>query len=230
MADPLVITARQLFDPPRGSDPWPGHRVLVGRACRELRPRACRRMLVAYYRDPLAWLGVLVALLILAYAGGAVMFVLHAEVLGELGPAISPMAHWGLDSTLGFVGLAPLLLLVVPLAAWAVTPGDPEPGVPVLPCAVVGGTLFGLATAPAPIVHDLLVGRGTWLADRVTALLSPDTPQLVAHVHGDGDGIPQALSIGLQVAVGIPTYILLLWVAFAVGRALTRRRWVVRPA
>jgi hypothetical protein len=224
MADRPTITARQLFRPLSVPDPWAG-RALVDQAYRHLRPRACLRMLLAYYREPLAWFGALMTLAIVAYAGGAVMFVLHAEILGEQGPAISPLEHYALDSTLGFVGLAPLVAVVVPLTAWLVTAG---PGtVRTTPYAVVGGLLFGLATGPAPIAHDLLVGRGTWLADRVTTLLSPNAPHLVAHVHGDG--VSQTLSIGAQIAVGVPTYGLLLLAAVAVSRELTRRRWALAP-
>jgi hypothetical protein len=225
MADRPTITARQLFRPLAVPDPWAG-RALIGRAYRHLRPRACLRMLLAYYREPLGWFGTLMTLAVVAYAGGAVMFVLHAEILGEQGPAISPLEHYALDSTLGFVGLAPLVAVVVPLAAWLVTSGSGT--VRTGPYAVVGGLLFGLATGPAPIAHDLLVGRGTWLADRVTALLSPSAPHLIAHVHGDG--VPQALSIGLQIAVGVPAYGLLLLAAVAGARGLTRRRWVLAPS
>jgi hypothetical protein len=184
-------------------------------------------MLRDFYRDPLAWFGGLVSLLVVAYAGGAVMFVLHAVILGELGPAISPVAHWALDSTLGFVGLAPVVAVIVPVAAWLVrTEADGE-AVPALPYAAVGGTLFGLATAPAPIVHDLLVGRGTWLANRVTEVL--DGPVGIGH-HVHGDSVPQALSIALQVAVGIPTYVLLLWLALRLVHTAVQQQEALRQA
>ena len=80
-----MITAREVFDLTTACPPV---RMLAARAGRELRPGACLRMLRAYYRDPLAWWGALVSLLVLAYAGGAVMFLLHAVILGEQGPAI----------------------------------------------------------------------------------------------------------------------------------------------
>lgn len=221
MGAKLLITARQTFDPivdPTASECRAGPLAL--RACRELRPVACGRMLVEFYRDPMAWFGVFVSTLILAYAGGAVMFILHAVVLGEQGPAISPVAHWVLDSTLGFVGLGPAVALIVPLAGWLTTPGV---GVGVRPgaFAAVGGVLFTLATAPGPIAHDLLVGRGTYLANRVTVLLGGTA---VHAGHASGDGVPQALSIGLQVAVGVPTYVLLVWLALRTVRAVIRHR------
>jgi hypothetical protein len=216
-----VITAREVFHP---STTCPPVRLLAGRAWRELRPGPCLRMLRTYYRDPLAWWGALVSLLVLAYAGGAAMFMLHAEILGEQGPAIAPVEHWVLDSTLGFVGLAPVVAVIVPLAAWIVR-GDP--GVPTLPCALVGGTLFGLALAPAPIAHDLLVGRGTWLANHVTVLLGGVPAH---HVHGTGDEVPQTLSIALQVLVGVPTYIFLLWMALRLVQASLRHRQALHHA
>ena len=216
-----MITAREVFNPAAMCPPT---RTLALRACREVRPRACLRMLLQYYREPLAWWGALVSLVVIAYAGGAVMFILHAVILGELGPAIAPVEHWALDSTLGFVGLAPLVAVIVPFAAWIVRT---DPGVPTLPAALVGGTLFGLAVAPAPIAHDLLVGRGTYLANRVTELLG-GTP--VHHLHGTGDGVPQSLSIALQVLVGVPTYVLLLWAALHLVQASLRHRQALQHA
>jgi hypothetical protein len=234
VATRLVITARQVFRAPVARRPSVPRRfsarafaVRARQAGRHLRPAACLAMLRDFYRDPLAWFGGLVSLLVLAYAGGAVMFVLHAVLLGELGPAISPAAHWVLDSTLGFVGLAPVAAVVVPVAAWLVHAEADGEAVPTLPCAAVGGTLFGLATAPAPIVHDLLVGRGTWLANRVTEALGGPVA-LGYHVHGDR--VPQALSIALQVAVGIPTYVLLLWLALHLVHTAVHQYDMLRQA
>jgi len=220
-----VITARQLFNPSVPT-PRPQARAIALRACREVRPGMCLRLLLSYYRDPLAWYGALVSLLVLAYAGGAVMFVLHAEILGELGPAIDPVEHWALDSTLGFVGLAPVVAVIVPLAAWAVRHPE-DASVATLPCAIVGGTAFGLALAPAPIAHDLLVGRGTWLANHVTELFGGTA---APHVHGTGDTVPQSLSIAMQVLVGIPAYTLLLWVALYLVQASLRHRTALQHA
>jgi hypothetical protein len=226
----LVISARQTFDPVIDPVRVPGPgvaRTLAGRVRRELRPVPCVRMLLSFYRDPLAWFGLVVSLAILAYAGGAVMFILHAEVLGEQGPAIPAGAHWLLDSTLGFIGLAPAVALILPLASWAATPA-PGDGVRPAAFAAVGGVMFAFATGPGPIAHDLLVGRGTWLANQVTGWISGTAP-LAAHVHG-GDGVSQALSIGLQVAVGVPTYTLLVWASLAAVRGLLRQRRALQRA
>jgi hypothetical protein len=203
------LTARQVFDPaatPTGG-PFP------------IRPRTLVRFYVRYYRAPLAWFGLFVTLVVMAYGGGAVMFTLHAVVLGEVGPAISPMSHWALDSTLGFVGFAPVVALVVPLAAWAAI--RVAGAVRTLPFALVGGVLFAFAAAPGPIAHDLVVGRGTWLADRVTSVLGGDT---TAVVHAHGDSVSQTLSIGSQLAVGVPTYILLMSASLILVRAALRHR------
>src|SRR2546427_9303862 len=115
MSNKMRISAQHAFDPEsvirqlRAEHEPNG---LFVRARRELRPVAYGRMVMEFYRDPLAWFGLFVSVLILAYGGGAVMFVLHAVVLGELGPAINPVSHWILDSTLGFIGLAPAAALI----------------------------------------------------------------------------------------------------------------------
>jgi hypothetical protein len=91
--------------------------------------------------------------------------------------------------------------VIIPIAVWASTVGD---RVSSIAYAMVGGVLFGLATAPGPILHDALVGRGTWVANHVTMLIgnagAPTTP---------GTDIPHITSICWQVAVGTPTYMLL---------------------
>jgi hypothetical protein len=219
MSGRIAITARELYDPPR--PPYPRHAQPEVLAWRSLRPRSYLRMLRDFYRDPLSWVGLLVTMLILGYAGGAVLFYLHAVVLGELGPAINPYQHWALDSTLGFVGLTPLAAAILPGAAWAASSsGRLRHGT----YAVLGGVLFAFAVAPGPIAHDLLVGRGTWLANRVTEWLgSPNATGMVGMNMGEtGDGVSQFASIGAQVIVGIPTYIALVWLTLATMRGLVR--------
>jgi hypothetical protein len=228
MAAKLLITAQQAFDPAsvrlaERADHRPNG--LFQRARQELRPLAYCRMLVDFYRDPLAWFALLVSMLILAYAGGAVMFILHAVVLGELGPAIPPVTHWALDSTLGFIGLAPIVALILPIAAWAACP-DGEAVRPAV-FAGVGGVLFALGTGPGPIAHDLLVGRGTWLANRVTEVLGGDAT--AAHAQ-HFEPVAESVSIGLQVLVGVPTYIVLVWLSLRAIRAVTATRQATREA
>jgi hypothetical protein len=222
----LLITARHAFDPAsvrRVGRAEQRPNGLFQRARRDLRPASYCRLVVSFYRDPLAWFGLLVSMAVLAYLGGAVMFILHALVLGELGPAISPVTHWALDSTLGFIGLAPIVALILPLAAWAACPdgGAVRPAM----FAGVGGVLFALGTGPGPIAHDLLVGRGTWLANRVTEVLGgAATTEPAQHIQPASE----ALSIGLQVLVGVPTYVVLVWLALRVIRAVTRTRQASR--
>jgi hypothetical protein len=207
------LTAHHVFAPAGtpAAEPFP------------VRPRALIRFYVDYYRTPMAWFGLFVTLLIVAYAGGAIMFTLHSVVLGELGPAISPVEHWALDSTLGFVGLGPVVALIVPLAATGAVrlTGTVRPR----HYALIGGILFALAATPGPIAHDLLVGRGTFLANKVTALLGG--PLVAAHVHGDS--IPQSVSMGAQLIVGVPSYILLMWASLTLVRALTLPRRAPAP-
>src|SRR5437763_14280276 len=102
-----VITARQLFNPSVPT-PRPQARAIALRACREVRPGLCLRLLLSYYRDPLAWYGALASLLVLAYAGGAAMLVLHAEILGQLGRATDPRPTRAPAATRGLVGRRPV--------------------------------------------------------------------------------------------------------------------------
>jgi hypothetical protein len=183
----------------------------------DIGPRALWQLMRGYYRDRLAWVALLVFSVLLAYGGGAVMFWFHAIYLGEGGPAISPWLHWLLDSTAGFVGLTPALAIIMPLAA------SVSARLTVLRAAHSGrfvlliGTLFAFVTAPGPIVHNAFVGRGTWVATHVTALLGNGRPLTASH-H-----IPPIVDISGQVAVGLPTYIAMAAVALLAVRALSRR-------
>jgi len=201
-------TARRTFTPGRPAAPAPLPPPLW-----PLRPRTYLRFLLDFYRDPVAWIGVAVSALILVYAGGAVMFFLHSVYLGEGGPAIHPAAHWALDSTAGLIGLTPAVALVVPLAAWVATRADGwfRPEV----YAVVAGAMFAVATAPGPPMHDLLVGRGTWVADHVTALVGSSGVPAAPPVD-----IPAVESIAWQVGVGLPTYAILVWLSLVLARGL----------
>jgi hypothetical protein len=212
MSTDFAITARGMFD-----SSVPGNEDSVA-TWRDLRVRSYLRLLREFYRDPLAWVGLFVAMLALGYLGGAVMFVLHAEVLGELGPAINPVQHWILDSTLGFVGLAPVAAFILPAAACVATScGRLRAGL----YATVGGVLFAFATAPGPFAHDMLVGRGTWLANHVALWLNSGTS--MAGMPGmKGDNVSAVVSVGSQVMVGIPTYIFLVWLSLIATRAVLR--------
>jgi hypothetical protein len=171
-----------------------------------------------FYAQHRGWRGLLVASLILTYVGGAVMFWYHAIYLGEGGPAISPWHHWLLDSTAGFVGLTPAIALILPFAHRAATTApDGTPGTTIHPArfAVVGGTLLAFVTAPAPLVHDEFIGRGTWLAGQVT--------DLFGHHHvatGSEHEVPKILEMAQQVFAGIPTYVALMWITLLALRAM----------
>jgi len=173
-----------------------------------------------FYAEHRGWRAVLVASLILGYAGGAVMFWFHAIYLGEGGPAISPWHHWLLDSTAGFLALSPAIALILPVAYWFATSrpdGLPTGRVNVARFAVVGGVLLAFVTAPAPILHDELIGRGTWLAGQVTDLLG--------HHHvvtGSEQEVPEIMEMVQQVAIGIPTYVSLMAVTLLAIRLVSR--------
>ena len=197
------------------------------------------RLVREFYRQPFAWLLLVVTDLTLVYGGGAAMFWYHSYFLGEGGPAISPYLHWFVDSTAGLVGLTPMLFLILPIAAraaWDASParaqGTTEDSAaagdsgstakPVLrnvrPVSfmAVGGILFALATAPGPIVHDNLVGRGTWLAAEITKLWGNGRPLPATH-H-----LTPMTAILTQEAFGLPLYPALLGLLLIAGSALFR--------
>lgn len=195
-----------------------------------------------FYRQPFAWLLLVVTDLALVYGGGAAMFWYHSYFLGEGGPAISPYLHWFVDSTAGLVGLSPVLFVILPIAARAAWDAAPRPedgtnapdgtrttggkdgtkyvargSVRPVSFMAVGGILFALATAPGPIVHDRLVGRGTWLAGEITRLWGDGRPLPPHHE------LTPTAAILTQEAFGLPLYLALFGLVIAVGGALMKR-------
>jgi hypothetical protein len=222
------LSARALFDPtsvrPRlALLPVPDGPVVVRDVLRARRPaaraRAVIRLFIDYYRDRVAWMALLVTSVLLCYVGGLVMFWFHAEALGEGGPAISWYAHWMLDSTFGFLALTPALFLIMPLAAWAASAAATV--VPRLTSwcyTVVAGVAFAFVTIPGPIAHNLLVGRGTWVANRVTDVIGNPAATLPPAHH-----YPVLADLTQQLGFGVPVYVAL--VAFS----LPLVRLAVRP-
>lgn len=176
--------------------------------------------LVAYYRHSLSWVSLLVTAVLLCYVGGAAMFWFHAEYLGEMGPAISWQFHWLLDSTFAFVVLTPALVVLMPLAAWVVTrTGHLHPTAAPTTFALLVGVSFAFLTAPGPIAHNLLLGRGTWLANQVTVLLGGTAGPPMQHEHYEW-----LESMTQQVGFGLPLYVGLSCLAVALMR-MTTARW-----
>lgn len=184
---------------------------MIGRA------RRWADRIVGFYAHPVAWLGLLVSAVFLTYGGGAVMFWVHAIVRGEAGPAISPVHHWLLDSTLGFFALTPVLALIMPVAALhaagvAGTRANLRLGVYVFATALT----FTALTGPGPLLHNLVAGAGTPLADLATRFFGEDPEQLVHAMHAGGHS---AVAEGLlQLGVGLPVYALCTWLALVVVR------------
>ena len=171
-----------------------------------------RTVVGSFYADRLGWVALAVAAVVLTYGGGAAMFWFHAIYLGEGGPRISPWLHWSLDSTAGFVGLTPPIALILPVAAWLSAPanGSINPAGSRRPFrfALIGGILLALVAAPGPILHDNLIGRGTWLADEITERWG-------GHEYYHSVGVPYhapvSVKIGQQIAAGVVIYVSLLW-------------------
>jgi hypothetical protein len=209
-----LSSPRIVFEPVANSADAPGFRirpgVLVRRAVAEY---------TSFYRDRLAWLALGITTVMLCYVGGAIMFWFHAIRLGEGGPAISWHAHWLLDSTFAFIGLTPVLFLLLPLATMAARglAGRSVPRLVPWVYAAICGSLFALATMPGPIAHDLIIGRGTWIADQVTrAIGDPGAALTPAHSY------PLLAKLTQQLGAGILVYVALTAVSVVVVRALVR--------
>ncbi len=208
----MVSSPRIVFDPGENAAA-----VRVGRIRPAVVARRALREYTSFYGDRLAWLALGVTAVLLCYVGGAVMFWFHAIRLGEGGPAISWYGHWLLDSTFGFVGLTPVLFLLLPLATGAARAlaGRTAPHLVPWLYAAICGSLFAVATTPGPVAHDLLVGRGTWVATQVTRLIGDPTAVLTpAHPY------PLLAKLTQQLGAGIPVYVALTAVSVVVVRAL----------
>lgn len=160
--------------------------------------------LKAYYRDPLSWFALAITSLLLCYGGGAAMFYVHSVHYGEGGPAISPYLHWFLDSTFGLIGLTPVLAVLLPFAAryfrgWGF--------------ALAVGVLFALVTVPGPLAHDLLVARGTPIAEVVTRMFGD--PYQVLPPPADHTALAKMTH---QLLAGLPVYVTLSAVSYALVR------------
>jgi len=187
---------------------------------RLLAPRPHIAALRTFYRDRIAWLALVTTSVMVCYVGGALMFWYHAVALGEGGPAISWYAHWLLDSTFAFIGLTPALFLIIPFAAWAADrlAGQDLSRIPWLYTAIAGG-LFAVATVPGPIAHDLIVGRGTWIANKITALAGDPSAALTP-----AKDYPIVVEMSQQLGAAVPTYLVTVAVSLLVVRMIATRR------
>lgn len=169
---------------------------------------------LAFYRQPLAVVALLLSSLLLSFGGGAVMFYFHAIVRGEQGPAIADAHHWLLDSGLGFVGLTPVLAVILPLGVRAVSrAGRFGRQAYVLTVAV----LFTGLTGPGPFLHNQIAGGGTPLADFVTELLGSDAGVAARNLHAQ-ERTPLTEGL-LQLVVGLPVYLFFTWLALELVRS-----------
>lgn len=186
--------------------------------------RAYVSVIRSFYDRRSSWIVLLACVVALAYGGGLVMFWFHVVYLEEGGPAIAPWLHWLLDSTAGVAAFIPMVAVVLPLAARRQAPLHPAPtpgAVSVRPMrtALASGPIFALFTAPAPILHDELVGRGTWLADEVTRLAGNGYEPT-----GEPQHVPLVVEMVQQVAVGVPTYVAFMWLPLVAVELGARRR------
>ncbi|MFD0742640.1 hypothetical protein ACFQ1L_13130 [Phytohabitans flavus] len=181
-------------------------------------PPLSPRAYVTFYRDPASRLALLVTAITMCYAGGIAMFWFHAIYLDEGGPAISWVVHWLLDSSFAFVALTPALALIMPFAVWVARSVAPASNhlIPWL-YAAVAGTAFALATTPGPLAHDLVVGRGTWVADQVTQAMGDPSAPLPPTAD-----YPPLAAMAQQLGAGVPLYVALMALTVILLRTLLR--------
>ncbi len=187
--------------------------------------RSWRQVLRAFYSRPLGWGATIFVSAVLSYAGGGLMFWLHAIYRGEKGPAIGYWQHWLLDATLGFVALTPVVFFLLPTVLWTLGRRRDSGGrVQVGLYVAIVGTLFALLTGPGPLLHNAVAGEGTPLAELATDVFGYDPEIAEHHAHAPERS---AFTEGvLQVAVGIPAYSLLMLASVFIVRTVmaTRRR------
>ncbi len=185
--------------------------------------RSALQGLRAFYSRPIGWFALLATSSFLAYGGGGAMFWFHALYRGEQGPPINDWYHWLFDSTLGFLALTPALFLILPAALAAIRrAGLKGARLSAAAYVLVVGVLFGVATGPGPLLHDILVGRDAplgKLAVRIFGYNAAVAARTAAHGASHS-----ALTEGLlQVLVGVPVYIVTGLLALATIRFFARR-------
>ncbi|WP_100445245.1 hypothetical protein [Glycomyces xiaoerkulensis] len=195
-----TAAVRAVFDPrarrpEAGTMPPPTPRSLLTH-CRD------------YYRDPLSALTLLLISAAYCYGAGLALFWYHSTALEKGGPPIPWYVHWLLDDTIAFLTLTPVLAVTLPfLTGWSVRIARRRRAGPQRPrrawpwFALLTGVAFALVTAPGPLVHDALVGRGTPLSDAATRAFGDPALQ-IDHVHHYGP-VAQMLQ---QLAVGAVLY------------------------
>lgn len=228
---------RALFDPAYNNPALAAASVPGSAAARAngiglsaLAPAALRRVVrevagvwASFYQTRLSYLALLVTSVMLCYVGGGAMFWFHAVELGEGGPAISWYAHWMLDSTFGFIALTPALAVIIPFAAWiAAEVGGVRPRLLPWLYAVVAGAIFAVITIPGPFAHDLIVGRGTWLANEATALVGDPSQPLTPKTD-----YPMLAALTQQLGAAVPIYLLLSLASVLLIRRLVGARQAV---
>jgi hypothetical protein len=205
-----------------------GARSIFGAEALDARPstrdrhlRSLPTTLRAFYAERGSRVALVLCSLLVGYVGGAVLFWFHSIYLNEGGPAISPWLHWFIDSSAGFVGLFPAVAVILPVAAVLVARVQ-APGVgriAALPFALIGGTILAVVTAPAPLLHDTLIGRGTWAARQITRHWGGGHAH---HAFGHARSAPVVLRLVEQAVAAMPTYTAVLLVAVLACRGVAR--------
>lgn len=164
---------------------------------------------------------------LLTYVGGGVLFVVHAVIRGEQGPPTSYWVHYVLDSSLGFVLLGPILLMLIPLAIQTSGGNGLRPRNPrvLLPATIIG-VLFTLVTVPGTVAHNWIAGPTTPISRGLTAVFGTDS-EVVHRTVVEHSALSDAL---VQLVVGLPVYVALssLALRLAMNRTSSDEREVGR--
>lgn len=208
-----------------GTVPGNGDNSALAPATRRPWLGRARQGVVAFYARPVGWLTLLVTSVFLIYAGGAVMFLLHAIIRGERGPAINDWYHWVLDSSLGFVALTPALFFILPAALWALRSTDrARHRLALWFYVAVVGALFALVTGPGPLLHDTIAGESTPVAGLAERVFGHNADVAERSMHAkERSPVTEGL---LQIGVGVPVYMAMSGLALRSVKAVARRRQV----
>lgn len=173
--------------------------------------------LVDFYVDRRALRLLAVTTVLLTYGGGVVMFWFHALYRGEQGPAISDVSHWFLDSSLGFFALSPVILVLVPASTRLVRLGTRPRYAQAALWALFVGASFAIVTGPGPALHNLIAGQGAPLANWATDVFGENAA--VASRALGAEPRSEVVEGVLQVAVGLPVYVIGSWIALHLAAA-----------
>jgi hypothetical protein len=175
----------------------------------------------AFYSQPVGWVALLITSVCLTYGANTVLFWFHAIYRGEEGPPINDVLHWLLDSTLAWMALTPALFFLLPAGSYLLRRSQNRGSLRSATVYIVlVAVAFGVITGPGPLLHDKVVGASAPLGRLVSEVL-PHDPTVAARNATATEHSPLTEGL-LQMAVGMPVYILIGLLVVTLLRLLTR--------